>query len=97
LARAAAFETEKLCRGAALTLESPVLCEQPRWPSQNACGARPDAPRGNGIARDVQRLARSPGSGTAPPALVTSYADVDRVIAPLLGIGFAGERVSGAE
>ncbi|MBA2963315.1 MULTISPECIES: drug/metabolite exporter YedA [Ramlibacter] len=92
---AAGFASEMLCGGAALMLVSLVLGEQPQWPPQTHAALAWLYLVGAGSL--VAFSAYLYLLGHAPPALATSYAFVNPVIALLLGVGFAGENVSGAE
>jgi drug/metabolite transporter (DMT)-like permease len=92
---AAGFASEMLCGGAALMLVSLALGEQPRWPPSTAAAAAwlYLVVAGSLIAFSAYLYLLSHAS----PALATSYAFVNPVIALLLGVTLAGEAVSGAE
>ncbi|HZY19318.1 MAG TPA: drug/metabolite exporter YedA [Ramlibacter sp.] len=92
---AAGFASEMLCGGAALMLVSLVLGEQPQWPPSRAASLAWLYLVGAGSL--VAFSAYLYLLGHASPAVATSYAFVNPVIALLLGVGFGGERVSLAE
>jgi drug/metabolite transporter (DMT)-like permease len=92
---AAGFASEMLCGGAALMLVSPVLGEQPRWPPHPHAALAWLYLVGAGSL--VAFSAYLYLLGHASPALATSYALVNPVIALLLGVGVGGESVSRAE
>jgi drug/metabolite transporter (DMT)-like permease len=92
---AAGFASEMLCGGAALMLVSLVLGEQPQWPPQPHAALAWLYLVGAGSL--VAFSAYLYLLGHASPALATSYAFVNPVIALLLGVGIGGESVSGAE
>jgi drug/metabolite transporter (DMT)-like permease len=91
----AGFASEMLCGGAALMLVSLVLGEQPQWPPQ-AHGALAWlylVGAGSLVAFSAYLYLLA----MRRPALATSYAFVNPVIALLLGVGVGGESVSGGE
>ena len=92
---AAGFASEMLCGGAALLLVSLAMGEQPRWPPQPlAAGAWLYlVVAGSLVAFSAYLYLLAHAS----PALATSYAFVNPVIALLLGVLLAGEAVSAAE
>ena len=92
---AAGFASEMLCGGAALLLVSLVLGEQPQWPPQPRAGAAwlYLVVAGSLVAFSAYLYLLAHAS----PALATSYAFVNPVIALLLGVLLAGEAVSAAE
>jgi drug/metabolite transporter (DMT)-like permease len=92
---AAGFASEMLCGGAALMLVSLVLGEQPQWPPQPLAAAAwlYLVVAGSLVAFSAYLYLLAHAS----PALATSYAFVNPVIALLLGVLLAGEAVSGAE
>lgn len=89
------FASEMLCGGAALLAVSLVLGEQPQWPPQPLAAAAwlYLVVAGSLVAFSAYLYLLSHAS----PALATSYAFVNPVIALLLGVWLAGEVVSGAE
>ena len=91
----AGFASEMLCGGAGLLLASLALGEQPHWPPQPLAAAAWLYLVGAGslvaFSAYLYLLAH------ASPALATSYAFVNPVIALVLGVAFGGEAVSGAE
>jgi drug/metabolite transporter (DMT)-like permease len=91
----AGFASEMLCGGAALMAISLVLGEQPQWPPQPLAAAAWAylVVAGSLVAFSAYLYLL----GHASPALATSYAFVNPLIALLLGVGFAGEAVSGTE
>lgn len=92
---ATGFASEMLCGGAALMAVSLVLGEQPQWPPQ------PSAVlawlwlvvAGSLVAFSAYLYLLAHAS----PALATSYAFVNPVIALLLGVWIGGEAVTGGE
>lgn len=92
---AAGFASEMLCGGAALLLVSLVLGEQPQWPPQPLAAAAwlYLVVAGSLVAFSAYLYLLAHAS----PALATSYAFVNPVIALLLGVLLAGEAVSAAE
>ena len=92
---AVGFASEMLCGGAALLLVSLAMGEQPRWPPQPlAAGAWLYlVVAGSLVAFSAYLYLLAHAS----PALATSYAFVNPVIALLLGVLLAGEAVSAAE
>ncbi|TFZ08574.1 drug/metabolite exporter YedA [Ramlibacter humi] len=89
------FASEMLCGGAALMLVSLVLGEQPQWPPQPLAAAAWAylVLAGSLVAFSAYLYLL----GHASPALATSYAFVNPVIALVLGIAAGGETVSGHE
>jgi drug/metabolite transporter (DMT)-like permease len=89
------FASEMLCGGAALMAISLVLGEQPQWPPEPlaALAWLYLVVAGSLVAFSAYLYLLA----NASPALATSYAFVNPVIALLLGVGFAGEAVSGSE
>jgi drug/metabolite transporter (DMT)-like permease len=89
------FASEMLCGGAALMLVSLVLGEQPQWPPQPLAAAAwlYLVVAGSLVAFSAYLYLL----GHASPALATSYAFVNPVIALVLGIALGGEAVSGHE
>jgi len=89
------FASEMLCGGAALMLVSLVLHEQPQWPPQPLAAAAwlYLVVAGSLVAFSAYLYLLAHAS----PALATSYAFVNPVIALLLGIGVAGEAVTAGE
>jgi drug/metabolite transporter (DMT)-like permease len=89
------FASEMLCGGAVLMLISLVLGEHVQWPAQREAVAAWAylVVFGSliGFSAYLYLLAH------ASPALATSYAFVNPVIALLVGVFFAGEIVSGGE
>lgn len=92
---AAGFASEMLCGGAALLAVSLLLGEQPQWPPQPLATAAwlYLVVAGSLIAFSAYLYLLAHAS----PALATSYAFVNPVIALLLGVLLAGEVVSAAE
>ncbi|TFZ00541.1 drug/metabolite exporter YedA [Ramlibacter henchirensis] len=92
---AAGFASEMLCGGVALMLVSLALGERPRWPPQPLAAAAwlYLVVAGSLVAFSAYLYLLAHAS----PALATSYAFVNPVIALLLGVTLAGEAVSGAE
>jgi len=92
---AAGFASEMLCGGGALLLVSLVLGEQPQWPPQPLAAAAwlYLVVAGSLVAFSAYLYLLAHAS----PALATSYAFVNPVIALLLGVLLAGEAVSAAE
>jgi drug/metabolite transporter (DMT)-like permease len=91
----AGFASEMLCGGAVLMLLSLALGEQPAWPPQPlalaAWGYLVVFGSLIGFSAYLYLLAH------ASPALATSYAFVNPVIALFLGVLVAGEAVTGSE
>jgi drug/metabolite transporter (DMT)-like permease len=91
----AGFASEMLCGGVALMAVSLLLGERPHWPPQPIAAAAWLYLVGAGslvaFSAYLYLLAH------ASPAVATSYAFVNPVIALVLGVSFAGESVSGAE
>jgi drug/metabolite transporter (DMT)-like permease len=92
---ATGFASEMLCGGAALMLVSLVLGEQPQWPPQAHAALAWLYLVGAGSL--VAFSAYLYLLGHASPALATSYAFVNPVIALLLGVGVGSESVDGGE
>ena len=90
------FASEMLCGGAVLMLVSLALGEQPAWPAA-AAGASPRGSTWWCSARSIAFSAYLYLLAHASPAMATSYAFVNPVIALLLGVAFAGEAVTGGE
>lgn len=89
------FASEMLCGGAALMLVSLVLGEEPQWPATpRALAAWAYLVLAGSLVAFSAYLYLL---AHASPALATSYAFVNPVIALLLGIFLAGETVSGGE
>ncbi|CAA9436927.1 MAG: Permease of the drug/metabolite transporter (DMT) superfamily [uncultured Ramlibacter sp.] len=91
----AGFASEMLCGGAVLMALSLVLGEQPQWPPQAlaALAWLYLVVAGSLVAFSAYLYLLAHAS----PALATSYAFVNPVIALVLGVGFAGEVVSASE
>jgi drug/metabolite transporter (DMT)-like permease len=89
------FASEMLCGGAALMLVSLVLGEQPQWPPQPLAAAAwlYLVVAGSLVAFSAYLYLLAHAS----PAMATSYAFVNPVIALLLGVLVGGEAVSAAE
>ncbi|CAA9398722.1 MAG: Permease of the drug/metabolite transporter (DMT) superfamily [uncultured Ramlibacter sp.] len=92
---AAGFASEMLCGGALLMTVSLVLREQPQWPPQPLAAAAWVylVVAGSLVAFSAYLYLLAHAS----PAVATSYAFVNPVIALLLGVGLAGEPVGGGE
>ncbi len=92
---AAGFASEMLCGGAVLLVISLVLGEQPQWPPQSQALAAWAylVVFGSLIAFTAYLYLLAHAS----PALATSYAFVNPVIALFLGVVLAGEAVTGGE
>lgn len=91
----AGFASEMLCGGAALMAVSLALGEQPQWPPQAQASLAwlYLVVAGSLVAFSAYLYLLA----NAPPALATSYAFVNPVIALMLGVSLAGEPVSGSE
>jgi len=89
------FASEMLCGGAVLMLISLALGEQPQWPPQPLAAAAwlYLVVFGSLIAFSAYLYLLAHAS----PAMATSYAFVNPLIALLLGVAFAGEAVTGGE
>lgn len=94
-AGAAGFASEMLCGGAVLMAISLVLGEQPQWPPQPLAAAAwlYLVVFGSLVAFSAYLYLLAHAS----PAMATSYAFVNPLIALLLGVAFAGEVVTGGE
>lgn len=92
---AAGFASEMLCGGAVLMLLSLALGEHPAWPPQpSALAAWAYLVLAGSLVAFSAYLYLL---GHASPALATSYAFVNPLIALLLGVLIAGEQVTAAE
>lgn len=91
----AGFASEMLCGGAVLMVLSLVLGEQPQWPPQPLAAAAwlYLVVFGSLIAFSAYLYLLA----NASPAMATSYAFVNPLIALLLGVAFANEVVTGGE
>jgi len=89
------FASEMLCGGAVLMVISLALGEQPQWPPQPLAAAAwlYLVVFGSLIAFSAYLYLLAHAS----PAMATSYAFVNPLIALLLGVAFAGEAVTGGE
>jgi drug/metabolite transporter (DMT)-like permease len=89
------FASEMLCGGAVLMMFSLALGEQPRWPAQPSAVAAwlYLVVFGSLIAFSAYLYLLA----NASPAMATSYAFVNPLIALLLGVMFASEAVTGGE
>ena len=92
---AAGFASEMLCGGAILTMLSLVMGEQVRWPVTPQAGAAwlYLVVFGSLVAFSAYLYLLA----NASPALATSYAFVNPLIALWLGVALANERVTGPE
>ena len=92
---ATGFASEMLCGGVALMAVSLALGEQPQWPPQPLAAAAwlYLVVAGSLVAFSAYLYLLAHAS----PAVATSYAFVNPVIALLLGVALAGEAVSRAE
>ena len=89
------YASEMLCGGAVLMLLSLALGEQPTWPVQPIAAAAwlYLVVFGSLIAFSAYLYLLA----SASPAMATSYAFVNPLIALLLGVAFGGEAVTGGE